>query len=248
MMRNAYFILLSLSLAAKGLAADEPSPVIAHADDGTVPLESEIPFELDPLSVTTERMPVRQEAGYRMMRQALERERSSRREDIDELICWFEQPIGTRMKYLYCARNGDIWAREPNPYFDNQAGFRRQVPGYGKLMRSTHPMTERKMARILGSLPGSAELDSEFVSLALSGQSPPQDIPDAEELDRFAQAFYAVEILSEAGADDDELEAAIEAEGLSLERYNRLIDLLEIFQSLENQMVERVGLLREQAQ
>ena len=79
MMRNAYFILLSLSLAAQGLAADEPSPVIAHADDGTVPLESEIPFELDPLSVTTERMAVRQEAGYRMMRQALERERSSRR-------------------------------------------------------------------------------------------------------------------------------------------------------------------------
>ena len=103
------------------------------------------------------------------------------------------------------------------------------------------------MAKILGSLPGSAELDSEFVSLALSGQSPPQDIPDAEELDRFAQAFYAVEILSEAGSDDDELEAAIEAEGLSLERYNRLIDLLEIFQSLENQMVERVTLLRASA-
>ena len=70
----------------------------------------------------------------------------------------------------------------------------------------------------MDSLHGSPELDYEFASMALSGQSPPQDIPDAEERDRFAKAFYTVEILSETGADDDELEAAIEAEGLSLKR------------------------------
>jgi len=108
-------------------------------------------------------------------------------------------------------------------------------------------MSERKMSYILNSLPGSSDLDNEFVTLALSGQNPPQDIPDEEEMDRFARAFYAVEILSESGANDDEMEAAIEAEGLSLKRYNRLIDLVEIFQSLENQAVERVNLLRKPA-
>jgi hypothetical protein len=247
-MQNAFFILLSLSLAAQCLAADEPSPVLARADDGSVSLEGEIPFELDPLSVTTEPMPVGQEAAYRLMRQALERKRSNRLENIDELVCWFEKPTGTRMEYLFCGRNGDIWTREPDPYFSRDLRLKRQVPGYGKLIVSSQPMSKRKMAGILSSLHGSAELDYEWTSLALNGQNPPRDIPDAEEMDRFAQAFYAVETLSETGADDDELEAAIEAEGLSLKRYNRLIHLLEIFQSLENQMVELVDSLRASAE
>jgi len=247
MMRYTFILSLSLSIAASSLAAvDSPRvPDIDHSE--TVPLESEIPLELDPLTVTAERMSIKRETGFRIVRQALERQRSSSRKDIDELICWFETPIGTRMKYLYCARNGDIWAREPDPFFTNAPGSRRQVPGYGKLMRSNHPMSERKMSYILNSLPGSSDLDNEFVTLALSGQNPPQDIPDEEEMDRFARAFYAVEILSESGANDDEMEAAIEAEGLSLKRYNRLIDLVEIFQSLENQAVERVNLLRKPA-
>jgi hypothetical protein len=114
-------------------------------------------------------------------------------------------------------------------------------------MRSSQPITEQKMSRILGSLPGSAELDNEFVTLALTGQDPPQDIPDDEEMDQFARAYHAVETLSESGASDDELEAAINAEGLSLKRYNRLIELVEIFQSLKNQVLERVVLLRNPA-
>jgi len=244
MSHKVFFILLSLSLAAQSIAADEPVLVVAHADDETVPLQSEIPFELDPISVTTEPLPVMREATYRLMRQALDRKRSSSMKDIDELICWFETPIGSRQKHLFCGRNGDLWTREPDPFFDVSLGLRRQVPGYGKLIRSTRPMSKWKMTKILDALPGTVELDYEFATMAMNGQNPPQDIPDDEEMDRFAKAFYAVEALSETGANDDELEAAIEAEDLSLKRYNRLIDLVEIFQSLENQMVELVGLLR----
>jgi len=247
MIRYAFSLLLLLSIAARSVAAVESAPVPEPDEDGIVPLESEIPLELERMSVTTERMPVEQEAGFRLVRQALERPRSSSREDIDELICWFEIPIGTRMKYLYCARNGDLWAREPDPFFNNAPGLKRQVPGYGKLMRSSHPVSENKMSKILASLRGSADLDNEFVALTLTGQNPPQDIPNEEEMDRFARAYYAVEILTESGADDDELEAAIESEGLSLKRYNRLIDLVEVFQSLENQAAERVNALRDQA-
>jgi hypothetical protein len=247
MTRQAKFLIVTLLIATHGALANESPVAEDPADDGIVPLESEIPLELDPLSVTAERMPMKQEAGFRLVRQALERKRSSRREDIDELICWFEKPIGSRMKYLYCARNGDIWAREPNPFFNDEPGLKRQEPGYGKLMRSSQPITEQKMSRILGSLPGSAELDNEFVTLALTGQDPPQDIPDDEEMDQFARAYHAVETLSESGASDDELEAAINAEGLSLKRYNRLIELVEIFQSLKNQVLERVVLLRNPA-
>ena len=244
MMRCAYFLSLLLLIAASSLAAFDPRtvPDVDHSE--TVPLESEIPLELDRISVTTERMSVRREAGFRLVRQALERKRSNRQEDIDELICWFETPTGTHLKFLYCARNGDIWAREPNPFFPDALDLRRQVPGYGRLMRSSQPMSEGKMSNRLASLQGSADLDNEFVAMALSGQDPPQDIPDEEEMDRFANAFHAVEILSESGANDDEMEAAIEAEGLSLKRYNRLIDLVETFQSLENQALERVSVMR----
>ena len=248
MLKNTLLILLSLSFAAQSLAADEPSPAIEQADDEAVLLESEIPYELDALSVVSERMPVRQEAAYRLMRQALKRERSNSPEKIDELICFYETPIGSRMKYLTCGRNGDLWTREPDPHFPNDLRLRRRVPGYGKFIISKRPTSKGKMNGIMSSLPGSPELDVEFATLVLNGETPPQDIPDDEEMDRFAQAFYAVEILSETGADDDEMEAAIEAEGLSLKRYNRLIDLVEIFQSLENQMAGLVELLRASAE
>jgi len=244
MMKNTVLILLGLLLAAQSLATDEPSPAITQVDDGAILLESEIPYELDPLSVVSERMPVRQEAAYRLMRQALKRERSNSPEKIDELICFFETPIGSRIKYLTCGRNGDLWTREPDPHFPNDLRLRRSVPGYGKFIVSKRPMNKGKMNGIMSSLSGSAELDVEFASLVLNGETPPQDIPDDEEMERFALAFYALEILSESGADDDEMEAAIEAEGLSLKRYNRLIDLVEIFQSLENQMAGLVDQLR----
>ena len=71
MIQKIIFILLSLALATQCVAADESSPVIANADDEYIPIEGEIPIELDPVSVITERMPVGQETTYRLMRQAL---------------------------------------------------------------------------------------------------------------------------------------------------------------------------------
>jgi hypothetical protein len=231
---------LSLALLAAGLPALENPPDVDLDSAEIVSLESELPIELDPMTVTTERMSVRQEAGLRLVRQAMNRPRSNRRQDIDELICWLESPIGSRLKYLYCARNGDLWAREPNPYLGLDSGNLRQVPGYGKLMRADQPITKAKLHSLLASLRGSDELDSEFVAMALAGQEPPQDIPDSEELDRFARAYYTVERLNTKGAPEDEQVAAIAAESLSLERYNRLIELVQIYQSLKNETAIRL--------
>jgi len=238
---------VSLSLLAADLAALEKPPEGELERGEIVSLESEIPIELDPITVTAERMPVRQEAALRLVRQAMNRPPSNRKEDIDELICWLETPIGSRLKYLYCARNGDLWAREPNPYFGADSGVRRQVAGYGKLMRSDHPITKAKLDSMLASLQGSDELDNEFVALALAGQETPQDIPGSEELDRFAKAYYKVEKLNAEGASEDEQEAAITAEGLTLERYNRLIELVQVYQSLENATAIRLNEIRRQA-
>jgi hypothetical protein len=55
---------------------------------------------MDPVTVRTERISVRQEAGLRLVRQAMNRPRSNRRQDIDELICWLESPAGSRLKEI----------------------------------------------------------------------------------------------------------------------------------------------------
>jgi hypothetical protein len=237
-------LLAPAALVVTWAAAQEEPPSVDLESGEVVSLESELPIELDTIEVTGQRIPVRQEAGLRLVRQAMKRPRSRRPQDIDELVCWLESPIGTRIKYLYCARNGDLWAREPEPLLDGGSGYRRQVPGYGKLMRSDEPMTRRKLDLLLGSLNGSDDLDGEFVAMALSGRETPQDIPDDEELDRFARAYYTVEKLHSEGVAETEQEAAIAAEGLSLARYNRLIELVQIYQSLENEVAIRLNDMR----
>ena len=90
---------VSLSLLAAGLPALGQPPEGDLERGEIVSLESEIPIELDPITVTAERMPVRQEAALRLVRQAMKRPPSNRRQDIDELICWLE----TSTIFLPCA-------------------------------------------------------------------------------------------------------------------------------------------------
>ena len=86
---------------------------------------------------------------------------------------------------------------------------------------------------------GSDEFDREFVSMARAGQTPPRDIPSKDELDRFALAYRAVDDLP--NADDETLGAVIHGAGLTLSRYNRIVDLLSIYQSIENQVAIRLN-------
>ncbi len=227
---------------SQGVCAAETPPEVDLKDVETVPLESEIPLELDPIYITSERYSVKQEAALRMVRQALQTERSSKKEDIDELVCWFDRGVGTRIKYLFCARNGDLWAREPDPFSDNLFGGAgsRQVPGYGKILRSSQTMQPGRFNKMVGLLPGSAEQDREFVSMALAGQNPPRNLPNDEEMEAFARAYREVEALSDGGASDDEMESAIEKQGLTLVRYNQMVDLVDHYPSLRSNALERV--------
>jgi len=245
MIRLIPFVLLLFF--ANCICAAEKPPVENIDEVETIPLEDEIPLELDPISITSERFTVKQEAALRMVRQALNREKSARKEDIDELVCWFDRGVGTRIKYLFCARNGDLWAREPDPFTGDLLGGsgNRQVPGYGKILRSSQTMQPGRINKIFNALPGSPDQDDEFVAMALTGKNPPRDLPTEEEMDMFARAYSVLEVLSETGADDDEMESAIEAEGLSLKRYNQLIDLVDHYPSLRSKALERVNALSE---
>ena len=196
----------------------------------------EAPLEFGEMVVTGHQFTFEQELAFRLVRYALKTPRSDKREDRDVWVCWHERGTGSRLRYLSCARNGDLWALRPDRHTLVPANPRA---GYGTIMVSTRPVNKRKFKNMLATMHGSDEFDREFVSMALAGQRPPRDIPSEDELDRFAQAYRAVADLS--NADDDTLEAAIQGAGLSLGRYNRIVDLLSAYQSIENEVAIRLN-------
>lgn len=232
------FLLVSFSAsAAKAPSAED----LENAE--IVPLDDELPLELDPVSVVGMGFSLKQEAALRMVRQALARHKSTKREDKDVMVCWFDRSVGSHRTYLFCARNGDIWALRPDSMFGSLISAPAWMPGYGKIMQSRSATNKHKLNKIFANLPGSADLDNEFVAMTLAGESPPRDIPSDEALDDFARAYHAVDVLHRSGASDDDQIAAIEAEGLTLKSYNRLIDLMEHYQSLKKQVAERLEVL-----
>lgn len=232
-------ILLFLLVSCSASAAEAPSAEdLANAE--IVPFDDEVPLELDAVSVVGMGFTLKQEAALRMVRQALARHKSTKREDKDVMVCWFARSVGSHRTHLLCARNGDLWALRPDPMFGSIISPPAWMPGYGRIMQSRQATNKHKLNKIFENLPGSADLDNEFVAMTLAGESPPRDIPSEKELDGFARAYHAVGVLYRAGAGDDDQIAAIEAEGLTLKSYNRLIELMEHFQTLKIQVAERL--------
>lgn len=229
---------LSLALSAT-CPAVEPPP--AEDLQGAV----ETPMDLGRIEVLGESLSFEQELQWRLVRQALKNKRSDEREDIDDWVCWFEPELGSRIRRLKCARNGDLWALRP---VDQAPGAALAAgaagppgSGYGTIWVAELPLRKRKLEELLAQMPGNDEFDREFIDLAAQGQRPPRDIPDEAELDRFAAAYLEVDRLLEQNADDAALQAAIEAHGLALERYNQIVDLIDTYQSLMNQVAQRIG-------
>ncbi len=198
---------------------------------------SEEPLVLDTLEVTAAGFAFQQEVTLRLLRTALERPKSRRQESRDDWVCWIEESTGSSFNYLNCARNGDLWALE-RPF--GLEGPTIPVAGYGTILRSSRPVNRWKLQQAMASLNGSPEFDTEFLALALQGQKPPRDIPDDSELDQFAGAYAAVAALLARGSDESSQIQSIEAQGLTLERYNRIAELTEIYQSLENEVAARL--------
>ena len=206
----------------------------------------EIPLELDPVEVTGSDLSFNQEVALRIVRQAYNSPRSDRHEDRDKWVCWLEKPTGTSFNYLGCARNGDIWALRPSAMPGSPASNFRptRTAGYGTIMRSTRPVNQWKLEQALASLPGSGDFDEEFTTMVMLGERPPRDIPNNEEVDQFAKAWIATEELQKAGRPEEDQILAIKAEGLTLKRDNRIAELTEIFQSVENEVDSRINQLR----
>ncbi len=204
----------------------------------------EVPLEFGDIVVTGHQFTFEQELAFRLVRHAMDTPRSDKQEDRDVWVCWIDRATGSHFRYLSCARNGDLWALRP----DRNSLTRGNVftpanprAGYGAIMRSTRPVIKAKFKKMLATMHGNDEFDREFVAMALAGQTPSRDIPGEDELDHFAMAYRAIGDLTDIGADDDTLEAAINAQSLTLSRYNRIVNLVGIYQSIENEVAIRLN-------
>jgi hypothetical protein len=237
MKRSIRYWLLSLTLSCAA-SADEPPLTPEQVDGAQVE-----PLELDTLEVVGG-LTVQQEAALRIVRQALDEPRSFLRKNFDKWRCWFERPLGTRLQFLHCARNGDLWALQPRGAGGSISAndLTPTIYGdYGRVLVSSRPMTEAKMRRMLGNAVGSEENDDVFIEMVLAGQTPPKDVPSLEELERFSEAWSSVDSMSRRGVGEDRQIAAIESSGLSLNRYNRIAELVEDFPYIHDQVAARVA-------
>lgn len=212
--------------------------------------QSEV-IDLGTLEVVGQDFSFEQEVQLRLIRQALKNHKSDKREDIDEWVCWYERSVASRRKHLICGRNGDLWALRPTTLGPPGSGALTQLVnspsgssrrGYGTLWQSNLGIYKARFERNLDLLPGSDDFDREFLAMASLGQRPPRDIPSDEEFDRFTAAYQ--ELGQMQGSSEAAQLAAIEAQGLTLARYNRIIDLISTYQSLMNEVAYRTGQLQ----
>lgn len=235
-------------LPAAAAIAAQHKPKEEQAQENGPPLSDEerarakeSPLELEPLEVTSENWSLNQEFTLRLLRGALGHPKSHKWEDRNVWICWIEDATGSHLSYLNCARNGDLWALE-RPFGLN--GPTVPMGGYGTILRSSHPVNRYKLQQTLASLPGDKQLDREFVNRVIAGEDAPRDIPSDAELDEFTRAYKAIEKLLKNGASEDRQIAAIKSKGLTLERYNRIAELLEVYDSLRSDVAERLKALK----
>jgi len=195
-------------------------------------------LELDRMSVTGERISLQKETRLRIVRQGLNEERSSKPEDKDKMLCWLEAPVGTHFKHVTCARNGDLDALRTGGK-DGQIGG---DAGYGRkyFWRSIQADNNATLKSIMADLPEDSYFDKDFATIASSGGKPPRDVPEEEELHQFAKAWIKVESLTNQGKPEEDVIAAIEAEGFTLKRYNRVVELTGIYQSIRAKVTEFV--------
>jgi len=218
-----------------GFAIEKP-PEADMAGQSTV-ADDDV-MELDKMTVTGERLSLRQETRLRIIRHAMNEPRSSKKEDWDKLLCWLETPVGTHFRHVTCARNGDLEALR----LGGKDGGMGGSAGYGrhKFWRSLTADNEAGIRGIMADLPDSGYFDEEFYTMASSGGKPPQDVPEVEELERFAKAWIEVEKLAAAAAPEEQVVAAIEAQEITLKRYNRLVALTQSYASIRAKVTELV--------
>lgn len=234
MSRVLFLLLLLGSVTAFAI---EPPPEAAETE-GESAVNDEDVLELDRMAVTGDRISLQKETRLRIVRQAMDEPRSSKPEDKDKMLCWLETPVGTHFQHVTCARNGDLDALRMGGKMGQLGGD----AGYGrhKFWRSLQADNRATIRNIMADLPDNGYFDRDFAVIASSGGQPPRDVPEEEELQRFAKAYVQVEELTGQGKPESEVVDAIEAQGITLKRYNRVAELSGEYQSIKAKVTEYV--------
>ena len=232
-------VLSVVSTTALALAGTQDPAAELFADDLPVSEEG-LEIDLfktltDPYYVVDDRLTFEQEVYFRTLRSALRRSPTTMAdpEDADAWSCWVSRGNGALSKeYVLCGGGGafetsDQWI----------AGTYWEYRDY----RVVSPALRRgELEGIFELLPGPESLDEEFVALAWSGGRTPRDFPEDDELARFANAYQVVSSLQTNGGSVRAQISAIESRGLTIERYNYIAELTEIYRSIESDIAARL--------
>lgn len=188
----------------------------------------------------------KQELALRFVKAGLEADRSLRQEDSDKPYCWFDKPTGSHLNYLYCGLNRSLNAsgRHWRDMWVTGVAAAGTLQDRRQIMRSNFPVNRAQMQKIMDRL-GPSALNEEILDRGLRGEDPPSDVPSEREVDHFARALAEVQkIRASHGGDGAEAEsrmvAAIRDADLTVERYNRISDLVERYESLQEMVKERL--------
>ena len=224
--RPLLLIAFAWVLAAPGYAMQD-----ASRSDGTEPV-----LDLGMMEVQQERWTYDQEVVMRMIRHIYENPQSNRAEDRDEWRCWIEPEPGSRIGYLWCARNGDVLARSPAEFFNQGL----KAAGYGTFLRSTETVNRSKFETLLDSFRGGDEFNKEFLTLVMQGERPPRDVPSDEELAAFAAARNEVSTVT-GRVSSGRLQSIARRHGLTRLRYVQIERHLATYETVRERYAGAVA-------
>lgn len=206
---------------------------------------AEEPVELDKITVEG----IQQGLVMRAIQVALNTPRSSKREDLDKMVCWFDQRTGSHQTYLYCSTNR---ALEKTSSYLQGAG---SPVGIDEIVM--YRVNRGELEKNLAAL-GPVEVNQEIVQRTMAGEKLPDNLPDQAELDSFVEAFAQVRAVSESydprinaasgekrdaliRESDARMIAAIRDAGLTVERYNEISELVSRYANLKEYVRNNVG-------
>ena len=225
---------LLLAVLASVLASPAEALQDAARDNRVAPV-----LDLGSMEVQEERWTYDQEVVMRMIRQVYDNPQSNRARDRDKWRCWIAPEQGSRIGYLWCARNGDIMARRPAEFFSQGL----KAAGYGTYLRSTQAVNQSKFEKLLKSFRGGDEFNQEFLALLMQGERPPRHVPTDEELSAFAATRQAVES-TEGRLTSAELNSIARRHGLTRNRYVQIEQHLATYETVRKRFTEVVNKTR----
>lgn len=183
----------------------------------------------------------------------------------DEPVCFFDKPTGRHFTHLICREARDIGIGVDKPTTGGSSadfsmgGFGNGVSPMMTVSRHIfmYPAREREVRNYVEQLPGLPEMNQRLVTEGMVTRMVPVGLPTRAELDLFVAAYLGTrqignqyDLLIERASDADRtrlrlesdrvMAEAIEEVGLSVDRYNQIVEHVSYEPELFAYVRERV--------